>query len=566
MKNQEISLIFKEIADFLSMDDRESFRVYAYRKAALILDSLEEDVESLYQREGIKGLINLPGIGRSLSFLIKEYLDQGKIRYHQELKKKTPVDLESLFKVEGLGARTVKTLYQELGVKNIKDLEKNARQGKIRSLFGFGLKKEQKILENIEFLSKTQNRIFIGQALPEARRIKKLIESLKGVEKVSLAGSLRRGKESIKDIDILVSSLNPSETALKIPLILGKVKIINQGETKISIKTNQNYQVDFRIVKPESYGSALQYFTGSKEHNIYLRRIAIKKKMKINEYGIFKKQKKIGGYKEEEIYHALGLNFIPPELRENDELNDKINLIEIKDIKGDLHCHSNWSGGENTIKEMALKAISLNYSYIGIADHTKNLVIERGLDEKDLIKQRKEIDGIKLGIKILHGCEANILKDGSLDIDKETLSKLDFVIAGVHSFFKMNKKEMTQRIIKAIENPLVDIIAHPTGRILGRRDEYQIDFNAVLKKAQETNTVLEINASPQRLDLNDVKIRRAKEMKVKMVINSDSHHQDQLDLMEYGVTQARRGSAEKKDIVNASKILQLKRNSDKIKA
>jgi DNA polymerase (family X) len=552
-KNQEIARIFREIGDYLSMDDSETFRIYAYRKASAVLDSLEQDLEELYHQGGLKKLIEIPGIGQNMASLIKEYLEKGKIRYHQELKKKTPVDLETLMKIEGLGSKTVKSLYQELKVRNIKELKKAVQEDKVAPLFNFGKKKQEKILQGIEFLEKNQGKFFLGEVLPLAQFLQEKIGEIKEVEKVSLAGSLRRRKETIGDLDILISGKNPKKIMEQILSFSGKVKIINQGETKLSLKTEDNLNIDFRVVMPESYGSALQYFTGSKEHNIQLRKRAIKKGFKVNEYGIFRNKKKVGGREEKEIYSVLGLPWIPPEIREGTKefSFNEFDLIELEDIKGDLHCHSNWSDGKNTIKEMAQEALSLGYSYIGIADHAKDLAIVNGLDEKRLLQQRKEIDGINLGIKILQGCEVNILKNGSLDISQGALKKLDFVIVGIHSHFKMPQKEMTQRIIRAMENPLVDILSHPTGRILGIREEYNVDFNKILEKARQTKTILEINSSPQRLDLNDSKIYRAKEMKIKMIVNSDAHHRNQMKVIECGVSQARRGWADKKDIVNS---------------
>jgi len=338
----------------------------------------------------------------------------------------------------------------------------------------------------------------------------------------------------------------------------GVQKVWGKGKTKTSVRMDRGYNVDLRVVPKSSFGSALQYFTGSKEHNIALRRVAIAKGLKLNEYGVFKGSKKVAGETEQAVYSALGVEWIPPELREGlGELNSKLpNLINYDDIKGDLHCHTNWSGGFNSIEEMARKAMSLGYSYIGITDHTKYLRIENGLDEKRLKEQRKEIDLVnkKLDIKILQGCEANILADGSIDIKDSVLQKLDFVIAGIHSHFKLSRDQMTKRMIKAMSNPYVDIISHPTGRIIGKRAEYEIDLNKILTVAKETDTILEINANPSRLDLNDINIRKAVKAGVKMIINTDAHEERHMDLMNLGVAQARRGWASKTDIVNTKDL------------
>jgi len=560
MKNGEIADIFYQIADFLEMGDGDNFRIYAYRKAAAALNSLEEDIEALYCRDGVEGLEKISGIGKSTALLIKEYLEKGEIGYYRALKKKTPVDLAKMVRIEGVGPKTVKILYRELGVKNIKDLKKAARESKIAGLFNFGKKKEQKILEGIKFLEGNKEVFLLKDVLFEARIIEKKIRAFSETKKANIAGSLRRGKEIVHDLDFLIASQKSDKTIKELLSLPGITRTLGKGKTKVSVKTQKGFNIDFRIVKPESYGSALQYFTGSKEHNIQLRKKAIKKGLKINEYGVFEKKKKIGGRTEDETYGLLGIKkAIPPEMREGaGEIEAALSgrlpgIVELKDIKGDFHCHTNWSGGKNTIEEMAREAKKLGYKYIGIADHTKFLKIENGLDEKELERQGREIAGLNAKIrnfKILQGCEANIMKDGSLDISDCALKKLDFVIAGVHSHFKMNKEEMTERMIKAIKNPLVDIIAHPLGRILEKRRGYQIDFEKILKIARETKTILEINACPRRLDLNDSRIRRAKEEKVKMAIDSDAHHEKNLKFMEFGVFQARRGWAEKKDILN----------------
>ena len=407
----------------------------------------------------------------------------------------------------------------------------------------------------------------MGDILPRVKNIENRLKELKDVEKVEVCGSVRRRKETIGDIDFLAVSDNPKEIMDFFVSFSGVVKIWGKGATKTSVRLKEGYDMDIRVVPKKSFGAALQYFTGSKEHNIVLRKIAIEKGLKLSEYGLFRGLKMIAGGVEEEIYEKLGLDWIPPEIRENQgeiEMalkNQLPKLVELKDIKGDLHCHSHWGAGKRLIEEIVEEAIKIGYEYIGISDHTKFLAIEHGLNEKQLAEQRKEIDKINVrrqtsGIKcrILQGCEANIMSDGSIDIKDESLKKLNYVIAGVHSQMKMTKNEMTKRIIRAIENPNVDIISHPTGRILKHRDEYEIDFDKILKVAKKTGTILEINANPYRLDLNDKNIRKAKEIGVKMIINSDAHHKDQLNLMEYGVSQARRGWAEKKDIINCWKV------------
>jgi len=457
----------------------------------------------------------------------------------------------------------VRDLYKYLGIKNLKDLEKMARAGKIRNLPNFGEKTEQNILQGIEFLKRSKGRFLLGDILPRVREIENNLRSLKEVEEISVCGSVRRMKETIGDVDFLVVTKSPARVMDFFCSLPGVEKIWGKGSTKSSIRLKEGFDVDLRVVPKKSYGSALQYFTGSKEHNIQLRKIAIDKGLKLNEYGLFRGSKQIAGKTEKEIYKILGMECPPPELRENRgeieaALKGKLpKLVELKDIKGDLHCHSKWDGGQNTIEEMAETAMARGYQYIGISDHTKFLKIEHGLDERKLAQQKREIEKLNSQFairnsqfKILQGCEANILKDGSIDISDEALKKLDYAIAGIHSHFKMPKTEMTERIIKAMKNPYIKIISHPTGRILKRRDEYQIDIEKILRAARETNTILEINSYPERLDLNDINIKRAIEMRIKLVINTDSHRKDQMRYMEYGVAQARRGWAEKKDIIN----------------
>ena len=590
MKNQEIAKIFYEIANYLEMEG-VAFKPYAYQKAAITLESLEKNVEEIYKKRGIKALEEIPGVGESIALKIEEYLKTGKIKYYEEFKKKTPIKMEEIIAVEGTGPKRAKILYERLGIRNLKELEKAAKAHKIAPLFGFGEKTEKNILEGIEFVKRSKGRFLLGDILPRVKEVEQKLKNLKEVERVDVVGSIRRMKETIGDADFLVISNKPEIVMDFFVSLPGIIKIWGKGMTKASVRMREGFDMDIRVLPKRSYGSALQYFTGSKEHNILLRKIAIDKGLKLSEYGLFKKIKnqkskikntnqnskisesywiQIGGRTEEEIYHFLGMDYIEPELRENQgEIEAALKhqlpkIIGYNDIKGDLHCHSNWDGGKNTILEIAEKAMEMGYAYLGISDHTKFLRIEHGLNEKQLAQQKKEIDKVNLKFKIanlkfriLQGCEANILNDGLIDIKDEALAKLDYVIAGVHSSFKMEKSKMTERIIRAMENSNVDIISHPTGRILKRRDEYQIDFDKILKVAKETGTILEINSYPERLDLNYQNIRRAKEIGVKMAINTDSHHRDQMRFIEFGIAQSRRGWAEKEDIINCWPIEKL---------
>ncbi|HNY36278.1 MAG TPA: DNA polymerase/3'-5' exonuclease PolX [Candidatus Pacearchaeota archaeon] len=567
MKNQEVAQILFEIGEFLELQEIP-FKPQAYQQAAIAIDNMEEDILDLYKKEGIKGLEKIPGVGKSIAEKIEEFLKTGKVKYLKEIKKASPIDLEELTKVEGLGVKRIKKLWKELGVRNLKDLEKALDDHKIAPLFGFGEKMEQNILESIQFLKQGRGRFLLREIIPEVERILEKFKKINGVVNLSVAGSTRRRKETIGDVDFLVAIKDTTDKYL-VEKIMNTfvsmdevIKVVGKGETKSSIRTKNGLSMDLRLVSEGSFGAAMQYFTGSKDHNIALRRIAIKQGYKLNEYGLFRNERKIKGEIEEEIYEKLGMDWIPPEMRENQgeiELATEKKLpklIELKDIKGDFHCHTSWDGGEHSIKEMAEKAISLGYEYIGIADHTQSLKIENGLNEKRLLEQRKEIDllnksFIEKGIdfKILQGSEVDILKDGSLDINDKTLQILDYVSVSIHSNFKMGKREMTKRIIKAIEHPLVKILNHPTGMILGRRGEYEVDIDEVLKAAQKNNVALEMNS--YRSDIGYQTARLAKEMGIKLTIGSDAHNKKELVDMQFGVYQARRGWLEKGDVLNA---------------
>lgn len=562
MRNQELAKIFYGIADFLEME-KMPFKPQAYQKAALNLESLEKDVEEIYREGGRQALLAIPGVGEGLADKIIEYLKTGRIKYHESLKKKTPVDLQELIRVEGLGPKRVRTLYQKLEIRNLKDLEKAAKSHKIAPLFGFGEKTEKNILQGIEFVKRSKGRFLLGEIMPRAREVYEKLKNLKEVKRVDMAGSLRRRKETIGDVDFLVISKRPKPIMDFFVSLPGVEKIWSKGATKSSIRLKEGFDMDVRVVPERSYGSAFQYFTGSVEHNIALRKIAQDKGLKLSEYGLFRGSQMIAGKNEKEIYRALGLDWAPPELRENrGEIEAAFDhrlpkLIDLSDIRGDLHCHSNWDGGGNSIKELIVSAQSLGYDYLGISDHTKFLRIERGLDEKKLELRNREIDEFneklrakRLKFRVLKGCEANILNDGTIDIKDEALAKLDYVIAGIHSSFRMPREQMTDRMIRAIKNPHIDIISHPTGRLIKKREEYQIDLERVMEAAKENGVILEINAWPERLDLNDQNAKRAKELGVKMIVNADSHRRDQMRFMEFGVWQARRGWAEKEDIAN----------------
>ncbi len=567
MVNQLLAKIFYEMSAYLEMEGI-AFKPQAYENAARLIEGYDKDMAEIYEEGGLEALKSLPEIGQGIAEKIEEYIKTGKIKEHQHWRKKYPLDIQGLMSIEGLGPKTIKLLYQKLGVKNLADLEKAAKKGLIKSLPHFGEKTEKNILQGIEFVKRDKDRFILGYILPTVNQILDELKLLKGVERISVAGSVRRMKETIGDVDILVvaskgQALKIIEHFVRLPYI---VKVWAKGLTKASIRLSQGFDVDLRVVKKESFGSALQYFTGNKAHSIATRKIAQEKGLKLNEYGVFRKKKKIAGQTEEEVYQAIGLPYIPPELRENQGeieaalIGNLPKIIQYNSIKGDLHMHSVWSDGAQTIEEMAKAAVNLGHQYILITDHAGHLKIANGLDEKRLIQQMREIDRVNSKLKKIHilkGAEVDILPDGRLAIKDDVLSQLDIVIASVHSNFKMGKESMTKRISRAICNPHVDIIGHPTGRIIQRRPGYQVDWPRVFKIAKENKTALEVNAYPDRLDLPDVIIKQAIKAGVKLTISTDSHSITHLNYLFLGIAQARRGWATKEDILNTRSLKDL---------
>lgn len=556
MKNLEIAQIFERIADILEFKGENKFKINAYRKASRIIGSLSEDIEHIHKENR---LMEIPGVGSGIAEKIAEYLDTGKMTKYEDALKGVDEGLIKLMEIPGLGPSTLRMVYKELGIHDISRLEKAASEGKLRELKGMGEKKEENILRGIRLFKESQKRISLGTALPLVKEIIESLEEKMDLKEIEPAGSLRRMKETVGDIDILTSGSKGKEIIsafVSLPLVK---EVLASGETKGSIIAEGNIQVDLRVVERESFGAALQYFTGSKLHNIHLREMAKRLGLKISEYGIFEGDKKIGGEKEEDIYFALGLEWIPPELREDrgeiEAAKEKRlpRLVTIGDIKGDFHVHSNWSDGAEAIEEIAERAREMGYEYIAITDHSKSTRIANGLTEERLSKQIKEIRELNKrlkGIKILAGSEVDIKTDGTLDFPEKLLKELDIVIAAIHIGFKEDEETLTGRVISAMRNPYIDIIAHPTGRLISSREPYKLNVQRMFEAATETGTAIEINAFYDRLDLNDVHCQMAKEMGVKMAIGTDSHHISQLTMMEYGVGVARRGWLEKKDLIN----------------
>lgn len=558
MTNRDVAEILRQIAFLLEMDGVE-FKPRAYEKAAYAVDALEEPIQELYARGGVKALEAIPGVGKSIAQKIEELLRTGRLSYYEELRRKYPIDLASLMGIEGVGPKTLRALYEALGITTLEELEQAARQGRLRQLPRFGEKTEAAILRGIELLRRHRGRFLLGDVLPLMEDIAARLAALREVERVEIAGSLRRRKETVGDADLLIISRRPERVMDVFVTLPEVVQVYERGETRSRVRFRNGLDVDLRVVPRESFGAALQYFTGSKEHNIALRRIAEKKGLKLNEYGLFRGERRIAGRTEEEIYEALGLSYIPPELREDRGEIEAARqgrlprLIEYGDLRGDLQVQTNWTDGANSIEEMALEARRLGLEYIAITDHTRSLAMTRGSDEAKLLEQIAEIRRLnqKLsGIRLLTGAEVNIRKDGTLDIRDEVLAQLDVVGIAVHSHFTMSRQEMTERIARAMRHPHADILFHPTGRLLLKREPYEVDIEEIIRVARETGTVLEIDAYPERLDLKDEHIRKAVEAGVKLVIDSDAHHASHFRVLSYGIAQARRGWARREDILN----------------
>lgn len=558
MKNSDIANILRNIGIFEEMKG-EKFKPRAYEKAALSIEALDKELSEIYKEGGAKALTDISGVGQSIAEKIEEALKTGKVTYYEKIKKQIPVDIDNLSRIEGVGPKTIKTLYKKLKIKTVDELEKAAKAGRIRKLEGFGEKSEQDILRAIEFFRRSNGRFILGFIYPIVKEIEHRLQRLPDVKKAIVGGSVRRMKETIGDADILVVSDKPQKVMDYFTTMPEVVEVIGKGETKSSVKLEIGLNVDVRVVSQKSFGAALQYFTGNKDHNVELRRIAISKGWKLSEYGIFdRKNKQIAGETEEEVYEKLGMKWIPPEMREhtgeiNAAMKNKLpDLIGYNDLKGDLQVTTNWSDASNSIEEMANEAKKLGLEYIAITDHTKALAMA-GMDERKLLKQVKDIDRLneKLdGFTILKGAEVNILKDGKLDTSDKVLSQLDVVGIAVHSNFRMSREEMTKRITRAMQNENADILFHPTGRIIQKRDPYDADVDKIIDVAKSTGTILEIDAFPDRLDLKDEYIKKAVQSGVRLSIDSDAHNKTHLKFLQFGIAQARRGWAEKKDVVN----------------
>ncbi|HVC58696.1 MAG TPA: DNA polymerase/3'-5' exonuclease PolX [Candidatus Acidoferrales bacterium] len=576
MDNKIIADMFDEIASMLSLDERPTarFEVRAYQKAALTISGLQEAIEDIYKKGGKEALMALPGIGKGIAGSIAEYIDTGHMEKYEYLKKEYPIDMKGLTSIQGLGPRKAVALYKELGVKDIKTLKKAIASHKIAKLEGFGEKSEGLMLKGIALLERSSGRMLLGDALPVAEAIVDKLNKSGLVEEALVAGSARRMRETVGDLDILAIS-EKSAQVMKFFAALSEVEeLIAEGPTRTSVRLKIGLNCDLRVIPKESFGAALQYFTGSKDHNVQVRTISVKKGYRLNEYGLFDKKGKIMPTKsEKEIYAKLGMQWMPPEMRES---RGEVKLaqegalkmpIELSDIKGDMHTHG-MDGVENvdTLEVMVDAAMKLGLKYLASTNHTKVLRIERGMDEKQFEIFFKKVDALnkKLDgkIKILKGAEVDILKDGSLDLNAKCLGTMEWVVGSVHSDFGMSEEDMTKRIVKAIDSGLIDVVGHPTGRQMPSRDAYKVDLDRVYESAERNRVALEIDASPKRLDLNDTNIMNASKYKVKFSIDSDAHRTPQFAYMRYGVGTARRGWLTKDRIINTMTLKELSKYLD----
>ena len=563
MKNKELFDLFEKMADILEFKGENPFKISAYRRASRIIGDLTQDIEEITERGELK---NVPGIGEGMAQKIVEYLKTGKISKFEEARKGVSDELIAIMDIPGMGPKTLSMLHKERGISSLSQLEKASEDGSLMGLFGIGEKKIENLKRGILLLKQSKGRMNLGVAFPVAKRIVEALRQKTGSQKIEWAGSLRRMRENIGDIDILATGPDKEEIIQAFTHLPEVKEVLASGKTKASVIAEGGTQVDLRVVEGDSYGAALQYFTGSKGHNIHLRGIAKAKGIKINEYGVFKGKKKIGGRDEGDIYRALGMDWMEPELREDRGEIEAAQegrlpkLVQESEIKGDLHVHSKWSDGTSSIEEIAKAAQKRGYQYVAICDHSKSLRIAHGLDDSRRMEQIEEIDRVneKLkGFQILKGAEVDILIDGKLDLTEKLLEKLDIVVGAVHSGFKQDKEKMTKRIVQALSNPFLSILAHPTGRLLGARDPYEVDMDELMEAAKRYSKAIEINATFERLDLDDIHCRKAKEMGIRLTIGTDSHHLDQLWMMTLGVAVAKRGWLEKKDVLNTLSLREI---------
>ncbi len=565
MKQHEIASLFAQMADLLEYRGDNPFRIRAYRRASQNLESFSGDLDRL---ASAGRLTELSGIGSDLAQKITEYLSTGKIAAYEQLTGSIPRGVFELLEVPGVGPKTVRLLTQRLGISTLRQLEEAARTHRLRALPGFQERKEQNILKGIDVVKKGRARLHLGLALPLAHELLGVLRKLPGVSQVSTAGSLRRMRETVGDLDLLASSTNSARVMQAWCRSRFCARVLASGTTKSSILTPEGFQVDLRVVAPESFGAALQYFTGSKEHNVRLRELAVRQRLKINEYGVFrlKTNRRLAGREEVDVYRAVGLAWIPPELREDQGEIDAAKsgrlpqLVETTDIRGDFHIHTTWSDGSDRLEDVAKAGAARGYQYLAICDHSQSLKVAHGMSVARLRQQMAGVRTLNARTKrfrLLMGAEVDILADGSMDYPNGVLADLDFVIGSIHSGFTQSEALLTRRMVTAMRNPYVTLIAHPTGRLMGQREPYPLDLEAIFKAAKETGTALEINAYPKRLDLCDTAAHRANELGVMLAISTDSHSLDQLGQMTFGIGVARRAWVEPRSLLNCFSLNEL---------
>ena len=566
VSNVQISVLLNRLADYMQIREDNPFKIRAYRSAARTIANLDKSLARMVE-EGAD-LSAIPTIGKKIAQKIEEIVRTGRFTKLEKMEKSFPPHFADLLAVDGIGPKRAKILYEQLHIDSLDALRKAAQEKKIRALEGFDKQLEKRILKGTVLLKQEGKRFLYAAVEPYAEELLAYLQRSKHLSKAIIAGSFRRKKESVGDLDILATSPKPKRIIEHFVKYEDTKAVISEGKTRSTIILSNDLQVDLRCVADESYGAALHYFTGSKSHNIAIRKMALKRGLKVNEYGVFKGKKRIAGHTEEEMYESVGLCYIEPELRENrGELEAAKKgtlprLIEQNDMRGDLHMHTTYSDGYHTVKAMAEAAKAFGYDYIAVTDHSKHLSIVHGLDEKRLCEQMEEIDRINEaldGITVLKSIEVDILEEGSLALPTSVLKELDLVVAAVHDHFNLSAKKQTRRILKATENPCVNILAHPTGRLIGERRAYDVEMERIFKALKERNCFLEINAQPKRLDLNDIHLKAAKEAGMKFAISTDAHNTFSLAYMKYGINQARRGWIEKEDVINTLSLKKLRR-------
>ncbi len=564
--NSDVAEIFNRMADLLELEGANQFRIRAYRSAARVVSDLPQSVADMVKRE--QDLSELPGIGKDLAGKIREIVEKGSLAKLTELEGSTPRELADLMKLEGLGPKRVMILHKQLGVKTPEELREAAETGKIRELSGFGKKTERMILDGLGQIQVEKERLKLMVAEQISGPLVQYLKKSKGVKDIEVAGSYRRRKETVGDLDILVTCRKESNVMDRFVDYEDVDKVLSKGKTRSSVALQSGFHVDLRVVPQVSYGAALHYFTGSKDHNIAVRKLAVQQHFKINEYGVFKEKKRVAGRTEEEVYRKVGLHYIDPELRENwgeieaARINGLPELINLEDIRGDLHVHTTETDGRNSLDDMVKAAKNHGYEYLAITDHSQRVSMAHGLDKKRLAKRIKAIDrlnGRMKGIVILKSVELDILEDGSLDLPDDILKELDLTVCAVHYNTKLSRQKQTERIIRAMDNPFFNILAHPSGRLIKERAPYDLDLEQLMEAAKQRGCLMELNAHPDRLDLTDRYCKMAKEMGLKIVISTDAHSITDLEFMRFGVYQARRGWLEKEDVLNTRSLKEVKK-------